>query len=239
MYRSEHPQEIRNEQDRLRHLHTGAIIVVETFYEAFIGPQGALSTTLLSTHLRNLVAQTTLADVSNKNAQRELDQLKIKLEALLKDNDKKVQDLVAANRANADLRREVSAAKASTGHLESQNRILSEQVVQAEVKAAASEARATRAANKADEQELRAQKYHDSIAHFSARAEDAENLADRAYLRAAELQDLYFTALDNQWHAVSHMPQELWERIQPYNTLLREDYAFDPFFARSDSSAES
>jgi len=53
------------------------------------------------------------------------------------------------------------------------------------------------------------------------------------------LQGLYFTALENQWAAVGRMPQDLWELIQPYNTLLTEDYNFDPFFARSDSSAES
>lgn len=241
-YRSKHPEEINNEQDRLRHINTATIIVVETFYEAFKGPQGAFSTTLLGTQLHNLVARTTLADLS-RATQRELDQLKIKFEALSKENDKKfddlVADLVAAKRVNVELRQEALVAKASISRLESQSSVLSEQIVQAEDKAKASQARAIRAAKKADEEELKAQRNHDSIAHYSARTKAAEDLTDRASLRTAELQGLYFTALENQWAAVGRMPQDLWERIQPYNTLLTEDYNFDPFFARSDSSAES
>lgn len=223
------------------------MIVVETFYEAFTGPQGAFSTILLGPQLRNLVAQTTPKDLAEEKCpqkkldslQKKLDSLKDKYDALLKEKENKILDLVAARHANAQLHQQVSASKVLTNRLKSQNRVLSEQIVQAEKEAAASEAKATRAKEEAFQATLKAQEnHHDLIAPYLERANNAEQLAKRSRLRAVELQGLYFTALENQWKAVGRMPQELWDQIQPYNTLLQEDSCFDPFFARIDTSEE-
>ena len=247
-YKSEHPKEITSEEDRVRYINTATGIVVETFYEAFTGPQGAFSTTLLGPHLRNLVAQTTPKGLVKKTTlqrKRKLDRLQIEYEALHEEKDKKVSELVAARDANLQLRQDVATGQASVRRLEDQNRILTDQIKHAEQETAASEARAMRAKTRADQAEDEARKHHDSSAHFLARAIDAEKLAEdekrsaeRAHLSAAEWEELYFTVLDNQWEAISRMPEELWVRLMPYITLPKADSSVASFIARKDASPD-